>query len=415
MWSWSSASEWHPLLGSNRRNPKGAAARAQTARGSQRGSGQMEYVQENERLAEVAEEVGAADLVAADTEAAGYHRYHDRVCLLQLATRTATYVVDTLAVTDLTPLAGVFAAPDLEVVFHDADYDLRILYRDFGLRVRGLFDTKLAAQFLGEPAIGLASLTEKYLGIRLEKKHQRADWAQRPLPDYLLEYAAEDTRHLPALRDRLKAELEARGRLGWAEEEFRIAEAEVRDAPANGADAYLRLKGTRDLTPRQLAALRELYAWRERTAQERDLAPFRILTNEAMIEIARQSPRTVVGLMQLRGVPRSLSERASREILEALERARSLPESELPVRPQGPRRPPPAPDFDELVERLRAARDRAADALQMDRGSLRPRAQLGEVARRKPRTRQGLAEIPDVRRWQVEAVGDYLLEALSRG
>src|SRR5690606_6938052 len=127
-----------------------------------------------------------------------------------LATRTATYVVDTLAVTDLTPLAGVFAAPDLEVVFHDADYDLRILYRDFGLRVRGLFDTKLAAQFLGEPAIGLASLTEKYLGIRLEKKHQRADWAQRPLPDYLLEYAAEDTRHLPALRDRLKAELEAR-------------------------------------------------------------------------------------------------------------------------------------------------------------------------------------------------------------
>ncbi len=375
----------------------------------------MEYVRQNERVAEVAERVGEADLVAADTEAAGYHRYHDRVCLLQLATRTATFVVDTLVVTDLTPLAELFAAPQLEVVFHDADYDLRILHRDFGLRVRGLFDTKLAAQFLGEPAIGLASLTEKYLGVRLEKKHQRADWAQRPLPADLLEYAAEDTRHLPALRDRLKAELEARGRLGWAEEEFRIVEAQVREAPGNDVNSYLRLKGTRDLNPRQLAALRELYAWRERTAEERDLAPFRILTNDAMIEIARHSPVSIAALAKLRGVPRSLPERSGHEILEAVQRARALPESQLPVRPRGPRRPPPDPAFDALVERLRSARDRAADALKMDRGFLMPRSQLEELARRRPRTAQEMAEIPDVRRWQVEAAGEFLLEALSEG
>jgi len=373
----------------------------------------MEYVQQNERVAEVAERVGKADLVAADTEAAGYHRYHDRVCLLQLSTRTATYVLDTLVVTDLTPLAEPFASPGLEVVFHDADYDLRILSRDFGLRVRGLFDTKLAAQFLGEPAIGLASLTEKYLGVRLEKKHQRADWAQRPLPPHLLEYAAEDTRHLPALRDRLKAELEARGRLAWAEEEFRIAEAQVREVPEDDANGYLRLKGTRDLNPRQLAALRELYAWRERTAEERDLAPFRILTNDAMIEIARHSPKNLAGLAKLPGVPRSLSDRSGHEILEALERARALPESQLPVRPRGPRRPPPDPNFDALVERLRSARDRAADALQMDRGFLMPRSQLEELARRRPQTLQEMAEIPDVRRWQVEAAGELLLEALK--
>jgi len=372
----------------------------------------MEYVKHNERVAEVAERLGEADLVAADTEAAGYHRYHDRVCLLQLATRAATYVVDTLEVTDLAPLAELFAAPEREVVFHDADYDLRILYRDFGLVVRGLFDTKLAAQFLGEPAIGLASLTEKYLGVRLEKKHQRADWAQRPLSADLLEYAAEDTRHLPALRDRLKAELEARGRVAWAEEEFRIAEAQVRTGPAEDANGYLRLKGTRDLNPRQLAALRELYAWRERTAEERDLAPFRVLTNDAMIEIARHFPRNIAGLAKLRGVPRSLPERSGSEVLEALERARALPESELPVRPRGPRRLPPDPDFDALVERLRSARDRAADALKLDRGFLMPRSQLEELARRRPRTEAELAEIPDVRRWQVEAAGEFLLDVL---
>lgn len=373
----------------------------------------MEYVQQNERMAEVAERLGGADLVAADTEAAGYHRYQDRVCLLQVATRDATYVVDTLAVTDLSPVAGLFADPRVEVVFHDADYDLRILNRDFGLAVRGLFDTKIAAQFLGEPAIGLASLVEKYLGIRLEKKHQRADWAQRPLPADLLEYAAEDTCHLPALRDRLRAELETRGRLGWADEEFRIAEAQVRQAPVADGNGYLRLKGTRDLSPRQLAALRELFEWREHTAEERDLAPFRVLTNDAMIEIARLMPSSIEGLAKLRGVPRSLPERSGREVLDAVARARALPESQLPVRPRGPRRPPPDPDFDALVERLRSARDRAADALELDRGFLMPRSQLEELARRRPRTEQELLEIPDVRQWQVEAAGALLLDALT--
>src|SRR5690606_18678364 len=182
--------------------------------------------------------------------------------------------------------------------------------------------------------------------------------------------------------------------------------------PAEDANGYLRLKGTRDLNPRQLAALRELYAWRERTAEERDLAPFRVLTNDAMVEIARQFPRNIAGLAKLRGVPRSLPERSGSEVLEALERARALPESELPVRPRGPRRPPPDPDFDALVERLRSARDRAADALKLDRGFLMPRSQLEELARRRPRTEAELAEIPDVRRWQVEAAGEFLLDVL---
>jgi ribonuclease D len=373
----------------------------------------MEFIQSNERVAEVAEALRDADLVAADTEAAGYHRYRDRVCVLQLATRTATYVLDTLAVTDLSPLAELFADPEREVVFHDADYDLRLLSRDFGLEVRGLFDTKIAAEFLGERAIGLASVAEKYLGVRLEKKHQRADWAQRPLPEDLLEYAAADTRHLPMLRDRLRKELEARGRLAWAEEEFRIAESQVWKAPAQDGDAYLRLKGTRDLSPRQLAALRELFQWRERTAEERDVAPFRVLTNEAMVEIARQMPASMAALTRLRAVPRSVVERFGDELLEALQRARALPESELPVRPRGPRRPPPDPEFEALVERLRAARDAAADALGLDRGFLMPRAQLEELARQKPRTERALLGIPGVRHWQVEAAGKQLLAVLA--
>jgi len=290
----------------------------------------MEYITTERGLEGAARRVEAEDALAVDTEAAGYHRYFDRVCLVQISTPSATYVIDTLAVRRLDALRPVFAAPGVEIVIHDADYDLRLLARDFGIHVRGLFDTKIAAQFLGEPAIGLASLVEKYLGIRLEKAFQRADWAQRPLPAEMLEYAAEDTRHLLPLRDLLRAELERRGRLAWAQEEFRLLEEVRWAAPTADPDAYLKLKGTRDLQPRQLAILRELYAWREEVARSRDVAPFRVLTNEAMIEIARRAPGTERALAEVPGIPRSLAGRHGREVLAAIERARALPEEALP-------------------------------------------------------------------------------------
>ncbi|HEX6939346.1 MAG TPA: ribonuclease D [Longimicrobiales bacterium] len=372
----------------------------------------MEYVTTERELGGVAERLSGARFLAVDTEAAGYHRYFDRVCLVQLSTPSATFVIDTLAVPRLDPLRPVFERPSTEVVFHDADYDLRLLSRDFGIRVRGLFDTKVAAQFLGEPAIGLASLVERHLGIRLEKAYQRADWAQRPLPAEMLEYAAGDTRHLLPLRDILRRALETLGRLEWAEEEFRIQEDVRWTAPAEDPGAYLRLKGTRDLRPRELAILRELYAWREGVARARDVAPFRVLSNEAMIEIARRAPDTPGALAAVPGTPRSLASRHGGEILAAIERARALPEAALPKRPRGSGRPPPDPVFDATLERLRAVRDEVATALGLDRGFLMPRAQLEELARLRPGTIEELAAVPGLRRWQVAALGERLLAAM---
>ena len=182
----------------------------------------MEFIRQDERLEALAVQLSGAGLLAIDTEAAGYHRYHDRICLLQVSTRTDTWVIDTLAVSDIAPLTPLLASDAVEVVLHDADYDLRLLARDYGVRVTHLFDTKLAAQLLGEPQIGLASLLEKHLGVKLDKKHQRADWAQRPLPEDMIAYAAEDTKHLAALRDVLRRALERANRMHWAEEEFEL-------------------------------------------------------------------------------------------------------------------------------------------------------------------------------------------------
>lgn len=373
----------------------------------------MHYIRTESELEGLKDALRQGDLIAVDTEAAGYHRYHDRMCLLQLSTRDETFLVDTLAVPDIRPLGPILADEGREIVLHDAEYDLRLLARDHLIRICNLFDTKIAAQLLGEPAIGLGALVEKYLGIKMDKKHQRADWAQRPLPDDMLAYAAEDTKHLPLLRDRLREELQKRGRWHWAEEEFDIREdADWSPAPID-REAFLKIKNTRDLTPLQLAALRELHAWRESVASKRDVAPFRVVSNEILVALARALPQTEAALATTPGVPGSIAERHGREMFQALARAASLRADQLPQRPRSRGRPAPDAELDKMVERLKTARDKAAEELELDRGFLMPRQQLEDVARSNATTLDDLAKVPDMRKWQVEAMGPLLLRVLK--
>jgi ribonuclease D len=369
----------------------------------------IETISELERLAG---RLSGEGLIAADTEAAGYHRYLDRLCLVQLSTRDETWLVDTVVLGSLNPIAELFAEQDVEIVFHDADYDLRLLDRDFGVHVRGLFDTKIAARFAGERSFGLASMLEDELGVELKKKYQRADWAKRPLPEEMREYAAMDTRHLPRLRDRLRDRLIELGRLEWAEEEFRIQERTRWEPPEDEATAYMRLKRTRDLGPRSLAALREIYRWREDVARQKDVASFRVLTNDALVSVAREMPRSARDLEDVARLSKGNARRWGDALLAGVERARSLPDSQLPKRPATPRRRRD-PDVERRVDSLKAARDQASDRLGLDRGFLMPRAQLEDVARARPGSPNELAGVDGVRRWQVEALGEELLTALN--
>lgn len=371
----------------------------------------IETIPELERLAG---RLAGERMIAADTEAAGYHRYIDRLCLLQLSTRDETWIVDTVKLGSLNPLAELFEDEAVEVVFHDADYDLRLLDRDFGIYVRGLFDTKIAARFAGERSFGLASLLEDALGVELAKKFQRADWAKRPLSEEMLEYAAMDTRYLPQLRDRLAARLEELGRWAWAEEEFRLAEQQGWEPPEDEETAYMRLKNARDLGPRSLAALRELYEWREAMARERDVASFRVLSNDALVETARLLPKNAAALESVPKLSSGNARRHGAALLAAVQRARALSEDQLPERPRRPRRPPRDPELDGRVDRLKSIRDREAERLGLERGFLMPRAQLEALARERPSSPADLARVDGIRRWQVEAMGDALLEALNR-
>ena len=357
-------------------------------------------------------ELSREPLLAVDTEAASFHRYYDRVYLVQLSSRSRTVIIDPLAVGELGRLGAILADADVEVVFHDADYDLRLLDQQYGFRARRIFDTRIAAQLLNEPGIGLAALLEKYLAISLDKRFQRADWSIRPLSRDMLRYAADDTRHLPALRDILRDRLTSLGRLSWAEEEFSLLE-EVRWGSSDGEEpGYLRVKGAKLLRGRSLAALRELYQWRDETAARADRAAFRIINTEPLLEIAKTLPTDVTALRAIRGVGQDLVERRGRDILAAVRRALELPEQELPRIERGTRRVAD-PAFDARVEQLKATRNELAIRLNLAPGVLCPNATLEAIARAVPRSLEELRAIPGVRRWQVETVGQDLLAAMS--
>ena len=349
--------------------------------------------------------------LALDTEGASFHRFLDRIYLLQLSTRDRNAIIDPLPIGSPARLGALLEDKKVEVVFHDADYDLRLLHQDYGWHVTNIFDTRVAAQLLGIKSFGLAALLEQFFDVKLDKKHQRADWSMRPLPADMLEYAVQDTRFLLPLRDHMKSQLEQRGRWGWAQEEFARLEGTRWETEAE-MEGFLRMKGARDLTRRELAVLREVSNWRDKVAEQMDRATFRVMGNEVLFELARIAPRNVTELSPIKGMPKGMIERGGADLIAAIRRGLEAPEATLPRFPRGQRWNKDR-DFDDRVAQLKAIRDAAATRLQLDPGVLCSRERLENVARSGAKTLEDLEKVPDLRRWQIEEMGRDFLRALN--
>ncbi|MEX0692190.1 MAG: HRDC domain-containing protein [Gemmatimonadales bacterium] len=350
--------------------------------------------------------------VALDTEAASFHRYVDRVYLVQASSDDETAIVDPLAVRDLSALGALLANPAVEVIFHDADYDLRMLDRDYGFRARNVWDTRIAAQLAGEKAFGLGSLLEKYYGLKLSKAYQRADWSERPLTEGMLAYAAADTTHLPGLRDLLADRLTGLGRLAWAQEEFVRLES-LRWSVPNDEDPALRLKGAKLLKGPQLAVLKTVWQWRDDTARALDRATFRVLSNEAILGLAKTQPTDEAGL-RAAGVPAPIARRSGTDLLGAVRQGLAMPRAEWPTW-ERQRRAKDEPVVDERFARLKALRATRSTAVDLDPGQVCPNGTLLAIARAAPTSAADLDVIPDLRSWQREVMGDAAMLAAVTG
>ncbi len=350
-------------------------------------------------------------ILALDTEGASFHRFIDRIYLLQLSTRDQHAIIDPLPISAPSALGEIVQDPAVEIVFHDADYDLRLLRQDYGWQIRNVFDTRIAAQLLGLKAFGLAALLERSFGLKLDKKHQRADWSMRPLTADMLDYAAQDTMHLLALRDILHEELRQKGRLEWAKEEFLRLETIgwSKEEPGN---AFLKVKGARDLTRRELAILKELFVWRDAAALKLDRATFRVMSNEVLFEAVRIAPTAKDVLARIKGMPRGILERAADELLAAIARGQDVPEADLPRFPKAARWDRD-PDFDQKVGALKSVRDDTAARLELDPGVLCSRDRMEQVARLLPTETSVIETIPEFRKWQIAEMGDGFVKALA--
>ena len=359
----------------------------------------------------VAAELASEPLLALDTESNSLHTYRERVCLIQIATAGDIFLLDPLAVTDLSALGSLLADPSISKVFHGSDYDVRCLQRDYGFTVRSLFDTEMAARFLGSPRTNLSSLLESFLGVVIPKSRavQTSDWARRPLNSLALEYAANDVRYLPDLAGVLQQQLVNARRLDWVTEECRRLE-QVRHAPADPPEAaMLRIKGSSRLGSRGLAVLKELFLFREEEARRIDCPPFRVLTNEALLILAG-SPG--MGLHQVRGLTSAIARQAGDRIREAIQRGMCGPV----VHRTQPKNNAWEPEARARLQSLKVWRVRHGASLGLDPALVWPAASLERLALgwngSADESPDGAAQ--EVRSWQRREFSQELRQALVR-
>jgi ribonuclease D len=339
------------------------------------------WIDTREGVREAAKRCAAASRVALDTEADSMHSYFHKVCLIQVSANGHHMVIDPLAVEpgDLQPLWEVVGDPAVPILMHGADYDIRILDRDYGIRVAGLQDTQIMAQLLSEEKTGLAALLEKELGVVLDKKYQRADWGRRPLSAGQLAYAAADTAHLSGLVDRLRIRLDELERWTWAEEEFRKLENVRHNQVDPDPLAFERIKGARSLRGAARDRLSSLYEWRDQQARSRDIPPFKILGNKPLLAMAENPPSNLEEFGEVEGVGPRAVRRWGRNLLRLIDRPRRAPE-----RVRSPHRPTPPASESRRLKRLLTARDTRAEALGIQAGLLCPRGVAEAVASHHP-------------------------------
>lgn len=361
-------------------------------------------------LRRLVDKLKAQPLLAVDTESNSLFAYHEQVCLVQLSTREQDYVVDPLAVDDMSPLGALLSDPAVEVVFHAAEYDVITLKRDFGFAFSHVFDTMLAARVCGWKRLGLGNILEDVFNVRLDKKYQRADWSLRPLPEDQLRYAQMDTHYLPALRDRLLEELKQINRLEEAREMFAelpdLAPAEHRFDP----HGYWRIHEVHDLSRREITIVRELYLLRDQIARRWDCPVFKVFNDQTLVQLAMLGPRRLEDLYGVRGLSERLLKRDGEQVIAAVARGRQAE----PPRP--PQRADAIPDPDVMAryEALHEWRKQRAAERGVESDVIVPRGVLWALARRAPGSLEDLDRIPGLGPWRRAEYGAELLDVLAR-
>jgi len=370
------------------------------------------FVDDEAGLREVVRALDRAEMVAIDTESDSMHSYFEKVCLLQIATRDAAFLVDPLALNGrLDVLADTFADERKTKILHGADYDVVCLKRDFAFEIRNIFDTMIAAQCLDLPRFGLADLVGEYFGAELDKRYARTNWARRPLSDSEIEYSYLDVKYLIELRELLLAELRAGDVYEEAEMEFRRIEDREAASREFDPDGYRRIRGSKDLGDTARAILRELYLMRDRQSRSLDRPPFKVIGNDTMLRISRARPRTRNELRAIKGVSSYLLRRYGDLLMQAI--ARGVEQKKPPdPKPRKPRARRLSPRQQRRLEALRDWRKVRAAERGVPTLVVLPNHAILEVVTESPWDLDALGALPTVGEKRARLHGEEILSIL---
>lgn len=365
-----------------------------------------QQITDNQHLAQVCTLLQHERELALDLEADSLHHYRDKVCLVQLSNRSATWLIDPLLVSDFRPLQELLANPAIVTVFHGGDYDIRSLHRDFGISVARMYDTMIAAQFVGIGEFGLAALLHSFFGIELDKRYQKADWSKRPLAAAMADYAAHDTAHLLQLADQLQEKVRQLGRSDWVAEECALVAGNRMVDKGNGP-LFLHCKGAGKLQRRNLALLEELLLFRDAQARELDRPPFKVIPAEALLALAERQPQSVQEMINIPGLTQRLLDRYGAQLAAAVRRGMALSDRQLPRFPRG--KGEPNPGIRTRVSQLKQWREAFSSRLGLTTGLVAPNWLLERIAEQRPASIEELSSVPGIRRWQVGLWGEEIV------
>jgi len=358
-------------------------------------------------LKELAGKLSKHNPVAVDTESNSLHAFREQLCLIQFSIPEEDILLDPLEFQELTDLESFFSNPAQEKVFHAAEYDLICLKRSFDISVDNLFDTMQAARILGYKQVGLDSMLAEKLGVAVNKKYQKADWGQRPLPADMLNYARQDTHHLLALRDCLKEELQAHGRWDLAKEEF-VRLAHVNGSARVNIPSWQRIGGTQKFTRRQLAIFQELCIWRETLAERMDRPVFKVIDNKRLVEITEALPTNLRELGNAGLTPRQI-DMYGPGLLEAIQRGLK---ADPVIRPRTVR---PKQAFMNRLNALANWRKEAAQKIGIESDLILPKNWMHTIAENDPRSLEELARLMPDSPWRMEAFAADILKTIHPG
>jgi ribonuclease D len=364
------------------------------------------WVDEHQTLKRMVDDLSAEERIAVDTESNSLHAYRERVCLIQFSTPEKDYILDPLAFDDLDPLAPLFASPQIEKIFHAAEYDLICLKRDFGFTFRNIFDTMQAARILGYPFVGLDAILNEKFHVKVDKRHQKADWAARPLTSAQLDYARMDTHYLIPLRDLLEQELREKERWGFALDDFSLACHVNEPKEKSNGDSWKRFASRKDVTPRELTILRELCLCRDAIAEHMNRPPFKVIPDKVLLDIAQNLPEKDVDLAAL-GLSQKQIHLWGGQILAASRRGAANPL----VRAEQAKRPKEA--VIRRLDKLKAWRKKVAEEMKVESDIVLPKGLLNTLAEHPPKD---MAELQSVMRespFRFEKYGEQIYKLVG--